>query len=101
MRRGFHTLKGCGRMVGLNELGELAYDVEKRPQPAARGRAAGHGRGAAHDPRSRTTTFRDWVDALREKGRVTPDPNGAARSDRAVEAELPGRDSVIAALPKP
>ena len=29
VRRGFHTLKGSGRMVGLTELGELAYDVEK------------------------------------------------------------------------
>ena len=28
-RRQFHTIKGSGRMVGLNELGELAYDVEQ------------------------------------------------------------------------
>ncbi len=28
-RRQFHTIKGSGRMVGLSELGELAYDVEK------------------------------------------------------------------------
>ena len=28
-RRQFHTIKGSGRMVGLDELGELAYDVEK------------------------------------------------------------------------
>jgi chemosensory pili system protein ChpA (sensor histidine kinase/response regulator) len=28
VRRGFHTLKGSGRMVGLVELGNLAYDVE-------------------------------------------------------------------------
>ncbi len=29
VRRGFHTLKGSGRMVGLTELGDLAYAVEK------------------------------------------------------------------------
>ena len=29
IRRGFHTLKGSGRMVGLNELGELAWEVEQ------------------------------------------------------------------------
>ena len=29
VRRGFHTLKGSGRMVGLTDLGELAYAVEK------------------------------------------------------------------------
>jgi chemosensory pili system protein ChpA (sensor histidine kinase/response regulator) len=29
VRRGFHTLKGSGRMVGLNELAELAWTVEE------------------------------------------------------------------------
>jgi chemosensory pili system protein ChpA (sensor histidine kinase/response regulator) len=29
MRRGFHTLKGSGRMVGLTDLGEVAWQVEQ------------------------------------------------------------------------
>ena len=29
LRRGFHTLKGSGRMVGLNELGDAAWEVEQ------------------------------------------------------------------------
>ena len=29
IRRGFHTLKGSGRMVGLNELGEMAWQCEQ------------------------------------------------------------------------
>lgn len=29
IRRGFHTLKGSGRMVGLNNLGEVAWAVER------------------------------------------------------------------------
>src|SRR5450759_2896807 len=29
IRRGFHTLKGSGRMVGLNELGEIAWEIEQ------------------------------------------------------------------------
>ncbi|MES2771358.1 MAG: Hpt domain-containing protein [Pseudomonadota bacterium] len=29
LRRAFHTLKGSGRMVGLNQLGELAWVVEQ------------------------------------------------------------------------
>lgn len=29
IRRGFHTLKGSGRMVGLNELGEVAWGIER------------------------------------------------------------------------
>ncbi|MEQ1590255.1 MAG: Hpt domain-containing protein [Gallionella sp.] len=29
IRRGFHTFKGSGRMVGLNNLGEVAWNVER------------------------------------------------------------------------
>jgi len=29
IRRGFHTLKGSGRMVGLSELGEVAWGIEQ------------------------------------------------------------------------
>ncbi len=29
VRRGFHTLKGSGRMVGLTQLGEVAWEVER------------------------------------------------------------------------
>jgi chemosensory pili system protein ChpA (sensor histidine kinase/response regulator) len=29
LRRAFHTLKGSGRMVGLNDLGEAAWEVEQ------------------------------------------------------------------------
>jgi len=29
IRRGFHTLKGSGRMVGLTELGEVAWEIEQ------------------------------------------------------------------------
>ncbi len=29
IRRGFHTLKGSGRMVGLNDLGEVAWSCEQ------------------------------------------------------------------------
>jgi chemosensory pili system protein ChpA (sensor histidine kinase/response regulator) len=29
IRRSFHTLKGSGRMVGLNDLGEVAWSVER------------------------------------------------------------------------
>jgi len=42
IRRGFHTLKGSGRMVGLTDLGEVAWEIEQvmnrwleRQQPAS------------------------------------------------------------------
>ncbi|WP_051279700.1 hybrid sensor histidine kinase/response regulator [Chitinilyticum aquatile] len=44
IRRGYHTLKGSGRMVGLNQLGEVAWVIEQvlnkwlqAERPASRG----------------------------------------------------------------
>ena len=72
VRRGFHTLKGSGRMVGLTELGDLASEVEKA-----------HNR-LLDDDRPTTpallalidvalNSFREWVTTLRQTGRVHPD----------------------------
>ena len=89
MRRQFHTLKGSGRMVGLTELGELAWNVERvhnrlleedrRVTPAVIELI-----GVAHE------SFRHWVSELRETGRFATDPAPLAAALRAVEAELPG-----------
>ncbi|GIK87392.1 MAG: hypothetical protein BroJett026_28730 [Betaproteobacteria bacterium] len=96
VRRGFHTLKGSGRMVGLTELGEFAWQVEKihnrlleeqRPVTAAVSRMIGEAE----------SSFRAWVDALRAHGRVTPDPRALHDAIRAVEGELPGHESVLPA----
>jgi chemosensory pili system protein ChpA (sensor histidine kinase/response regulator) len=64
IRRGFHTLKGSGRMVGQSELGEAAWEVEqvmnrwleeKRPAtPELLELAA-----------TSTKLFREWTAALR------------------------------------
>jgi chemosensory pili system protein ChpA (sensor histidine kinase/response regulator) len=87
-RRGFHTLKGSGRMVGLTELGEIAYEVEKAhnrlleeervatPQVVAMIDAA-------------LTGFRVWVDTLRRKGRVKPDAKALRAAIANVEDSLP------------
>jgi chemosensory pili system protein ChpA (sensor histidine kinase/response regulator) len=65
IRRGFHTLKGSGRMVGLNELGETAWRHELlmngwlAEQKSASGdllRLVGQARAV----------FQDWIDALRD-----------------------------------
>ena len=95
VRRGFHTLKGSGRMVGLTELGELAFDVEKILNRLL------------EDERAVTPTvlemidvaersFRAWVTDLRQHGRVRPDPAALHAAILAIEAQLPGgRDSVL------
>lgn len=63
IRRGFHTLKGSGRMVGLNELGETAWRLEqlmngwlaeKKPASSELLRLIGRACGV----------FQDWVGAL-------------------------------------
>jgi chemosensory pili system protein ChpA (sensor histidine kinase/response regulator) len=88
VRRGFHTLKGSGRMVGLTELGDLAFDVEKihnrvleedRPVPPAL--------LALVDVAQ--TSFRQWVDSLRRTGRVKPDTAPLRAALANVEAEMP------------
>ena len=95
VRRGFHTLKGSGRMVGLTELGELAFDVEKILNRLL------------EDERSVTPavldmidvaerSFRGWVAELRQQGRVRPDALPLHAAILAIEAQLPGgRDSVL------
>lgn len=67
IRRSFHTLKGSGRMVGLNHLGEVAWAVEQVMNkwlqddlPASPGLQ--HLISMAHQG------FGGWVSELREKG---------------------------------
>jgi chemosensory pili system protein ChpA (sensor histidine kinase/response regulator) len=88
VRRGFHTLKGSGRMVGLTDLGEIAFAVEKV-----------HNRLLEDDLpvtpamlaviNTAQTSFRVWVDTLRRKGRVTPDASALRAAIAKVDAELP------------
>ena len=99
VRRAFHTLKGSGRMVGLTELGDIAYDVEKL-----------HNRLLDEDRPVTTAVlaliaqarddFRHWVDGLSAQGRVHADPAALHAAIRAVEDELPpGRESVLTPTP--
>ena len=99
VRRQFHTLKGSGRMVGLTELGELAFGVEKilnrlleddHPvTPAVLSMIA-----TAH------REFTEWVAAISANGRVVVNPDVLHSSIEAVEAELPkGRESALAPMP--
>jgi len=94
-RRQFHTLKGSGRMVGLTDLAEIAYDVEKihnrlleEERPVTPAVLALIATGEAE--------FRGWVGELRDKGYLHPDPQRVHAAIRDVEAELPrGRESVL------
>ena len=65
IRRGFHTLKGSGRMVGLMDLGEVAWEIErlmnswleqKRPASA----------GLLELISAASAAFATWVNGLRD-----------------------------------
>ena len=72
IRRGYHTLKGSGRMVGLNDLGEVAWDCEqvlnkrlKDESPASPGLLYFIDRSS--------TAFESWVGALKASGTANID----------------------------
>jgi chemosensory pili system protein ChpA (sensor histidine kinase/response regulator) len=88
VRRGFHTLKGSGRMVGLNELGEVAWEVEQvmnrwledqRPASAELLELAG-------DAAKR---FAEWVAQLKNGQPVTVDADAIMTLARILKAEEP------------
>jgi chemosensory pili system protein ChpA (sensor histidine kinase/response regulator) len=104
IRRGFHTLKGSGRMVGLTDLGEMAWQCEqvmnkwlKEEKPATTplldfidlARAA----------------FGEWVTQLKESGSARIDGSEISRraeilkSDQPEAIEAPAAREEIAAPP--
>ena len=88
VRRGFHTLKGSGRMVGLTDLGELAFDVEKILNRLLEDeRAVTPTVLAMIDVAERS--FRTWVTELREHGRVRPDPEALHAAIRRSKRSSP------------
>jgi chemosensory pili system protein ChpA (sensor histidine kinase/response regulator) len=98
IRRQFHTLKGSGRMVGLTELGELAWAVERV-----------HNRLLEEERRVTPAllvlvrvaeaSFRSWVHELRDTGRFATDASPLLAAVRAVEAEFPADAHATPAKP--
>ncbi len=99
VRRQFHTLKGSGRMVGLTELGEIAFEVEKiHNRLLEEERVVTPAVLAMIDVAERS--FRRWVEELSRNKRVSADPAELHAAISAVEAELPGgRESALTPTP--
>ncbi len=92
VRRGFHTLKGSGRMVGLAQLGDYAFDTEKVcNRLIEEDRAVTPSVLAMIDVAQKS--FRHWVDSLTQSGRVTADARELHAAIAAVEAEIQGADA--------
>jgi len=103
IRRGFHTLKGSGRMVGLDELGETAWRheqlmngwlAENKPASGDLLRLVERARGV----------FQDWVNALQANQPASlPVPALLAAVDRVMQGraldEVPASAAVESAEP--
>ena len=92
LRRGFHTLKGSGRMVGLAAFGAAAWSIED----TLNGHIADQGAASA-DLRALVSYavryLTDWVDELRASGQSSRIPDALIEAARAVRRS----DDAIAA----
>ena len=69
IRRGFHTLKGSGRMVGLTDLGEVAWCVERAMNKwLQENKSATPGLLSLID--AAIKSFAEWVDTLSKRGEL-------------------------------
>jgi chemosensory pili system protein ChpA (sensor histidine kinase/response regulator) len=98
LRRGFHTLKGSGRMVGLMALGDAAWSIED----TLNGHIADQ-KPASSDLRAlidyAIRYLADWVEELRVSGRSTRIPDALIESARAVRQKGEVSFPKLAAVP--
>src|SRR4029079_488757 len=89
VRRQFHTLKGSGRMVGLTDLGEIAWEVEQvGNRPIEEDRAVSPAVLTMIDVAQQS--FRQWMGDLRATGQGAPDPHAPLTAIHNVQREWPG-----------
>ena len=93
IRRGFHTLKGSGRMVGLNELGEVAWQCEQVMNKWLKDEKPASGALVSFIDLAQSS-FARWVDALKQSGVAQID--GAELTQRAESLKSDQPDSVPA-----
>ncbi|WP_137936147.1 Hpt domain-containing protein [Chitinivorax sp. B] len=96
IRRSYHTLKGSGRMVGLNHLGEVAWSVEQVMNKVLQDdlpATAGVLRlvNMSHD------SFAVWIDELRDKGSASVEASEIFELAEALKAgeEPPAPSSAV------
>jgi chemosensory pili system protein ChpA (sensor histidine kinase/response regulator) len=92
LRRGFHTLKGSGRTVGLTALAEVAWQAEQLLNKRIEGKAAPT-LAELDFTQEIQSAFAGWVEELKKNGQASIDAD--AWKDRA--ASLETVQTVIAA----
>ena len=78
IRRGYHTLKGSGRMVGLNDLGDVAWNCEQVMNKWMRDEKPASPGLIGFIQRS-SSAFHGWIDALQAHGTTQIDGTEIAR----------------------
>ncbi|MGB9092862.1 MAG: Hpt domain-containing protein [Gallionella sp.] len=87
IRRGFHTLKGSGRMVGLTDLGEVAWCVERAMNKWLQYNKTATP-GLLNFIRTTIKSFVGWVDMLSKQGAVTIEAKDLIASAQQIEDGL-------------
>jgi len=86
VRRGYHTLKGSGRTVGLDALGEIAWAVEKLLNLVIENGVVPSANQLAFVEKT-SAAFSSWVAELQEKGACEPEFKAWQTEAQALEAE--------------
>lgn len=87
VRRGFHTLKGSGRAVGLAAMGEVAWAVEKLLNVILERHLAPNA-DVLSFVETTTADFAAWVAELREQGAVEVNPSSYQLQSTLLEKQL-------------
>ncbi len=87
IRRGFHTLKGSGRMVGLTELGEVAWCVERAMNKWLQDNKSATP-GLLNFIRVAVRSFTGWVDMLSNQGEATIEADDLIAAAQQIENGL-------------
>ncbi len=95
IRRGFHTLKGSGRMVGLDELGEVAWQCEQVLNKWLKDEIPASAALLAFIDLSRRS-FSDWVAELKGAGTARVDGAEITRQAEALKSGEDPREALAA-----
>jgi chemosensory pili system protein ChpA (sensor histidine kinase/response regulator) len=87
IRRGFHTLKGSGRMVGLTELGEVAWCVERAMNKWLQGNKSATP-GLLNFISAAVRSFSGWVEMLSNQGELVIEASGLVATAQQIENGL-------------
>ncbi len=86
IRRSFHTLKGSGRMVGLTDLAEPAWEIEQTLNTWLRDEKVPSSE-MLDFLESAANTFLVWISSLEEQGQVRVESNALINGARKLRGE--------------